>query len=553
MLHNMYLVGADSSSFEAALVTYTEEVGFAIAGRSTNGIVTLTVCNETQIEPLLADGARRDTELSTFVVSTGCYNTPVVEGEEIPPEAAQQECFRSYVITDNKWDSQFDAILNTCRTTFTCIVLGLGALLFSRDANALVLHPLERMVQKVKEMSENPLAKMQIRAVATKDEQQLETRILENSITKICSLLAVGFGDAGAEVVAENIRNGGDLNPMVPGHKMCAIFGFCDIRRFTDATEVLQEGVMEFVNSIAKIVHMEVSLHGGSANKNIGDAFLLVWKLPTQLASNPDNLELAAASLPDEKRESVAHLADRALAAFVVIHVALKRSPRLKQFCEREDIRARMGNDFQVSMGFGLHVGWAIEGAIGSEYKIDASYLSPNVNMASRLEAATKQFGCSLLMSDDFAMLLSPGVRKLCRAIDVIMVKGSNKPITLYTYDISLSAIADPSELEYQEDNMESLSHSFLSFKSEFEENPDITESIGSSQAFRDKFATGFQAYVDGRWEEAKNILVSCLNRVDPTGVSITDGPTASLLEVMGRYDFAAPRSWKGVRALTEK
>ena len=42
-------------------------------------------------------------------------------------------------------------------------------------------------------MSENPLAKMQIRAVATKDEQQMETRILENSITKICSLLAVGI------------------------------------------------------------------------------------------------------------------------------------------------------------------------------------------------------------------------------------------------------------------------------------------------------------------------------------------------------------------------
>lgn len=37
---------------------------------------------------------------------------------------------------------------------------------------------------------------------------------------------------------------------------------------------------MEFVNSIAKIVHMEVSLHGGAPNKNIGDAFLLVWKMP---------------------------------------------------------------------------------------------------------------------------------------------------------------------------------------------------------------------------------------------------------------------------------
>lgn len=61
-------------------------------------------------------------------------------------------------------------------------------------------------------------------------------------------------------------------------------------------------------------------------------------------------------------------------------------------------------------MGFGLHVGWAIEGAIGSEYKIDASYLSPNVNMASRLEAATKQFGTSILMSEDFARMLSPQV-----------------------------------------------------------------------------------------------------------------------------------------------
>lgn len=42
----------------------------------------------------------------------------------------------------------------------------------------------------------------------------------------------------------------------------------------------MQEGVMEFVNSIAEIVHQEVALHDGSPNKNIGDAFLLVWKLP---------------------------------------------------------------------------------------------------------------------------------------------------------------------------------------------------------------------------------------------------------------------------------
>ena len=79
-------------------------------------------------------------------------------------------------------------------------------------------------------------------------------------------------------------------------------------------------------------------------------------------------------------------------------------------------------------MGFGLHVGWAIEGAIGSEYKIDASYLSPNVNMASRLEAATKQFGTTLLMSEDFVCMLSPFVRRRVRQIDCVTVKVSPLP-----------------------------------------------------------------------------------------------------------------------------
>lgn len=46
--------------------------------------------------------------------------------------------------------------------------------------------------------------------------------------------------------------------------------------------------------------------------------------------------------------------------------------------------------NYKVDMGFGLHTGWGIEGAIGSNFKIDASYLSPNVNMSSRLEAATR-------------------------------------------------------------------------------------------------------------------------------------------------------------------
>ncbi len=65
---------------------------------------------------------------------------------------------------------------------------------------------------------------------------------------------------------------------MLPGEKVICIFGFCDIRNFTDATEVLQEGVMVFVNEIGQIVHGIVDKYSGAANKNIGDAFLMVWK-----------------------------------------------------------------------------------------------------------------------------------------------------------------------------------------------------------------------------------------------------------------------------------
>ena len=65
-------------------------------------------------------------------------------------------------------------------------------------------------------------------------------------------------------MIGNNLRSNGELDPIQPGHRVTAIFGFCDIRQFTDTTEVLQQEVMEFVNSIAKIVHMEVPPHAAN-------------------------------------------------------------------------------------------------------------------------------------------------------------------------------------------------------------------------------------------------------------------------------------------------
>ena len=70
-------------------------------------------------------------------------------------------------------------------------------------------------------------------------------------------------------------------------------------------------------------------------------------------------------------------------------------------------MKKKIHEDFKVRMGFGLQVGWAIEGAIGSHFKVDASYLSPNVNMAARLEAATKLFNTDILISGNLRDILS--------------------------------------------------------------------------------------------------------------------------------------------------
>ena len=69
-----------------------------------------------------------------------------------------------------------------------------------------------------------------------------ETTILEKKLNKICALLVLGFGEAGAEIISSVLQEGLDveMNPVIPGKKVVGIYGFCDIRNFKDTTDVLQ-------------------------------------------------------------------------------------------------------------------------------------------------------------------------------------------------------------------------------------------------------------------------------------------------------------------------
>lgn len=132
--------------------------------------------------------------------------------------------------------------------------------------------------------------------------------------------------------------------------------------------------------------------------------------------------------------------------AFLKIIAMSRHSRKLFKYRSNPGLNKRMPN-YSVKMGFGLHQGWAIEGAIGSFYKIDASYLSPHVNMSSRLEGATKAFGVPLLISGELQEIVTDKMKSYLRSIDVVLPKGSKELLKLYSPDIVFEDMAvDPPE-----------------------------------------------------------------------------------------------------------
>lgn len=526
-------------------------------------------------------------------------------------------------VYDKRVSSHVEAALSIARTVFVCIVMILGTIAINHDIKKLILRPIERMMTKMNKIRNNPLAATHMNtdndpsATAEnpkQDEDALhmlkrwlgadngknqgesyETAILEKTIIKIGGLLALGFGEAGAEIIAKNMHTAdGNINAMIEGRKMEAIFGFCDIRNFTDATEILKEKVMVFVNQIAEIVHGTVDQFSGSANKNIGDAFLLVWKFPER-------------ELPDGSKEQIidsvtsSKLADMALVSFVKVVAGINKSYTLAEYREIPEIIERMGTGWKVKMGFGLHVGWAIEGAIGSEYKIDASYLSPNVNMASRLEAATKQYGVQILVSSDLYNIMSPQVafrtknhttayrwidasssdfvkhfhecyplrncvfqtQTYLRQIDRATVKGSNVPLGLFTVDLDPGRLQVPArnpvsvyskaavymQRQQRQREKQKLWSSRTSISAMFETDPDIVSMREHlSKEFLGTFRLGFHHYEAGEWHTAREIFARTQYML-----GVEDGPSTVLLHFMSTKNYIAPEDWGGFRELVEK
>lgn len=349
-------------------------------------------------------------------------------------------------------DEREEALVELLSTIFILLVWFIGVTAFAGPVMILVVIPIERMVRLLGMLMLDPLGyqstKRYKKFIAEQDEftkntrwtnevlKGMETSFLMSTIARIGSLMKVGFGSAGVEIIKNNLEKG-SRNMLIlssQGSTVSCIFLFCDIRQFTDATECLQEEVFVFTNRIAAVVHSICHSHGGSANKNIGDAFLLSWMLEddTEVSKQGTTRPRSSSDFRgSQTRDSFVaknFQADKALLSVVKICIALHHDQYyLEELSEnaRDALLAKIAGRKGpvVQMGFGLHAGKAVQGAIGSQRKIDATYVSEAVERAEFLESSTKKYGVKMLMSDSFHRLLHPSNRRRCRKIDQIILK----------------------------------------------------------------------------------------------------------------------------------
>ena len=239
----------------------------------------------------------------------------------------------SLLVVTNMHPNKMASLEHVGLVMVVSLVLLLSCMLLGKDIDVLVIAPLETMSRMVKELSDNPMAQVKSETVAGLGSSEGETRMIASALIKLSSMLQIGFGEAGASIIGMNLDNSTHLiQPIVPGRRMMGLFGFCDVRNFTNATECLQEDIMVYINCIAEYCHNAVSDNGGFPNKNVGDAFLMAWPLT----------DGAWTTQAPGQQTAVQDLAESALRAFLRVILETSCSHILRRMSLTPELQKRI-------------------------------------------------------------------------------------------------------------------------------------------------------------------------------------------------------------------
>jgi len=205
-----------------------------------------------------------------------------------------------------------------------------------------------------------------------------------------------------SEEVASTAMDSGALQ-LGGSNKKAAVL-FSDLRGFTRYSENLApEQLVEELNQYLHDMVAEIRAEGGVVDKYIGDAIMAVFGVPSE---RPDD-------------------ALRALRAAARMQVALQR---------HNAGRAERGLVALVH-GVGVHYGAMVAGNIGTAERMQYTVIGDAVNLASRLESATKDHRVNVLISEEAVRAAETIGLRLppLRELGAIEVRGHERPVMVYT------------------------------------------------------------------------------------------------------------------------
>jgi len=266
-----------------------------------------------------------------------------------------------------------------------------GALMIARGLS----HPIEQLVKTARRIEGGDYSK------GVKIERRDEIGTLANSFNSMVEGLAERdkvqslLGKVVSREVADELLNKGiELG----GEEREVTVLFSDIRDFTRFCELhAPKQVLDLLNRYLTHMSDSVEAHGGVVDKYIGDAIMALFGAPVFHPESPQKAMNCALEMLSELRLLNKELAKDGLQP--------------------------------LSIGIGINTGKVVAGNMGSVNRLNYTVIGDGVNLASRLEGLTKQYGVEIIVSQS--------TRDLCpdlhfRELDLVQVKGKTEPVAIF-------------------------------------------------------------------------------------------------------------------------
>ncbi|MDN3273579.1 adenylate/guanylate cyclase domain-containing protein [Frankia sp. RB7] len=287
-------------------------------------------------------------------------------------------------------DEFYARIINERRTLFALALAFVGATLpFAFWLGSRMAEPLRKLVEETDAIQRFDIAERpRIHSAIAEIEE------LGRSVFTMRSVVSSFASFIPRPIVRQLIETGSALR--LGGSRREVTVLFTDVADFTAKTERADPSqVMIFTSRYFAALSDEIMRHQGTVDKYIGDAVMALWNAP---ADDPDHTVNAC----------------RAVLACLAANEALNKEFR-REGWPPYDTR------------YGLHVGDAVVGNVGSSDRMNYTALGATVNLASRLEGLNKNYGTRVLVSATVRARVNHAF--LFRSVDSITPKGFAEPI----------------------------------------------------------------------------------------------------------------------------